>query len=67
MAYIPYDQRLANRVKRIIDNAKDKADLEQRIVQMVKDETRKSYINGLKNAKDRVVTKKLKGQPDQTD
>ena len=67
MTYVPYDQRLANRVKRIIDNAKDKAELEERIIKMVKDETRQSYINGLKNAKDRVVTKKSNGQSDQTD
>jgi len=67
MAYIPYDQRLANRVKRIIDNAKDRADLEEKIILMVKDETRQSYINGLKRAKDRVVTTTRKAQSEQTE
>ena len=58
MAFVPYQQRLANRVKTILDNAKDRADLEEKIIMMVKDENRQSYINGLKGAKDKVITKK---------
>jgi C4-type Zn-finger protein len=67
MAFVPYGQRLANRVKTILDNAKDRADLEEKIILMVKDENRQSYINGLKNAKDKVVTKKSSAQSEQTE